>query len=217
MRKVGEILQRKRLEKNFTLEDIEKKTKIRKKFLQAIETGDYSQFSSPTYLRGFIKNYSDFLNLPTDEILAVFRREFDENEQIGVLPKGLSEPLSAPFARLTSGKATFIIVVTLLILFFAYLIKGYISVSGVPELVVDKPEAGAKIFQEKVLVEGKTDPKARLTINDQEVFLDQNGRFSQEVTVSERTTSINVIAENKEGKKAVVERVIEVMILTEEK
>ncbi|MCL5970570.1 MAG: helix-turn-helix domain-containing protein [Patescibacteria group bacterium] len=210
MRKVGEILQKKRLEKNFTLEDIEKKTKIRKKFLQAIETGDYSQFSSTTYLRGFIKNYSDFLNLPTDEILAVFRREFDENEKIGVLPKSLSEPLVPPFARLTAGKATFTIVAVLLILFFAYLIKGYISVSGVPLLTISQPEAGAKVSQEKVLVIGKTDPKARLTINDQEVFPDQNGGFSQEVTVNEKTTSIKVIAENKEGKKAVIERVIEV-------
>lgn len=210
MRKVGEILKKRRIEKNLTLEDVEKKTKIRKKFLQAIENGDYSLFSSSTYLRGFIKNYSDFLNLPTGEILAIFRREFDENEQVGIIPKGLSEPLQVPLTRLTPTKISFIVAVTLLILFFVYLIRGYISVTGVPELMVRTPKAGEKIVSEKVLVEGKTDPNARLTINNQEVLIDQDGSFSKEVTVGKNTTSLTIVAENKEGKKTVVERVIEV-------
>lgn len=210
MQKVGEILKKKRLEKNFTLEDIEKRTKIRKKFLQAIEEGDYSQFSSSTYLRGFIKNYSDFLNLPSDDILAVFRREFDENEQTGIIPRGLAQPLHVPLTRLTPGKISFVVGAVFLVLFFIYLIKGYISLTGVPELTVDKPKAGEKITQEKIRVEGKTDPSVTLTINNQEVFVDTTGKFSQEVTVNNNTTSIAIVAENKEGKKAVVERVIEV-------
>lgn len=210
MRKVGDILKKRRIEKNLTLEDVEKRTKIRKKFLQAIEDGDYALFSSSTYLRGFIKNYSDFLNLPTPEILAIFRREFDENEQIGIIPRGLSEPLHVPLTRLTPTKISFIAAVTLLILFFAYLIRGYISVTGVPELIVEKPKAGEKIVSEKLIVAGKTDPNARLTINNQEVLVDQDGVFSKEVTVSKNTTSLTIVAENKEGKKAVVERVIEV-------
>lgn len=210
MRKVGDILKKRRIEKNLTLEDIERRTKIRKKFLQAIENDDYSLFSSSTYLRGFIKNYSDFLNLPTQEILAIFRREFDENEQVGIIPKGLSEPLQVPLTRLTPTKISFIAAVTLLILFFVYLIKGYISVTGVPELVVMTPKAGEKVIIEKVLVEGKTDPNARITINNQEVLVNQDGNFSKEVTIGKNTTSLTIVAENKEGKKAIIERIIEV-------
>lgn len=210
MRKVSDILKKRRLEKNLTLEDVEKITKIRSKFLQAIEKGDYTYFSSSTYLRGFIKNYSDFLGLPTQEILAVFRREFTENEEIGLMPKSLSEPLTVPLTRLTPPKISFIIVATFLLLFFAYLIKQYISVAGVPDLTVTAPRAGEKIYTNKILVEGKTDPKASLTINNQAVLVQDNGQFVQEVSVSQNTTSLVVIAENKNGKKAVVERVIEV-------
>lgn len=210
MRKVGDILKKRRIERNFTFEDIERRTKIRKKFIQAIESGDYSLFSSSTYLRGFIKNYSDFLNLPTTEILAIFRREFAENEKIGIVPKGLSEPLQVPLTRLTPTKISFITAVILLILFFVYLIRSYISVTGVPELTVKTPEAGARVTSEKIVVEGKTDPNARLTINNQEVLINQDGSFSTEVTINKNTTILTIVAENKKGKRAVVERVIEV-------
>lgn len=212
MRKVGDILKTRRLEKSLTLEDVEKRTKIRKKFLQAIEGGNYSLFSSSTYLRGFIKNYSDFLLLPTQEILAVFRREFDKQDTIGIIPKGLSQPPSTSLVRLTPTRVSIIAGVSALLLFFTYLIRGYISVTGVPDLEITKPEPGAKVGGEKVLVEGRTDPKASLTINNQEVLVSEDGQFSQEVSVNKNTTSLMVVSENKEGKKAVIERVIEVQI-----
>lgn len=210
MRKVGEILKKRRIEKNLDLEEVEKRTKIRKKFLQAIEEGDYSLFSSSTYLRGFIKNYSDFLNLPTEEILAIFRREFDEKELMGILPKGLSEPLNVRWTRITPAKVSIIAGAALFLLFFVYLIKSYFSVVGAPQLVVEKPKAGEKITNEKVLVEGRTDPGARLTINNQEILINQDGSFSTEVIVNKNTTEITVVAENKQGKKTIIEKVIEV-------
>ncbi len=217
MRKVGDILKKRRLEKNLTLDDVEKRTKIRKKFLLAIEIGDYTQFSSSTYLRGFIKNYSDFLLLPTQEILAIFRREFDQQEQIGIIPKGLSKPISTPLTRLTPARISLILTLTLLILFFSYLFRGYLSVAGVPNLEVTSPQAGAQISNGKVIVSGKTDPKSRLTINNQEVLVNEDGSFSQEVSVGKNTTRLTIIAQNKEGKKAVVERVIEVKLPVDSK
>ncbi len=212
MRKVGDILKKKRQEKNLTLDDVEKKTKIRKKFLLAIEEGEYSIFSSSTYLRGFIKNYSEFLNLPSSDILAIFRREFDYREQMGVLPKGLSEPLNTPLTRLTPNKIIFLIVSLTLLLFFSYLLQGYFSITGVPKLIVEKPIAGEKITGSEVTIEGETDPRVKLTINNQEVLVDKNGRFFQKITVTNNTTTIVVVAENDRAKKAVVERIIEVDI-----
>ncbi len=123
MRKVGDILKKRRLEKNLTLEEVEKRTKIRKKFLLAIEKGDYSSFPSSTYVRGFIKNYSDFLNLPTEEILAIFRREFAQEEKTGILPKGLSETNPLTFKWLTPGKVSLLAAFVLLLTFFFYLLR----------------------------------------------------------------------------------------------
>lgn len=212
MRKVGDILKKRRLEKNFTLEDVEKRTKIRTKFLQAIEEGNYSVFSSSTYLRGFIKNYSDFLLLPTSEILAIFRREFDKKDQLRIIPKGLSGKPTNPLIHVTPAGVSVITVITLILIFFTYLIRGYLSVTGVPDLVITQPEPGAVVRVEKIIVSGKTDPQAKLSINNQEVLVGEDGSFSQEVGVSNNTASLNIVAENKEGKKAVIERIIDVQL-----
>lgn len=206
---VGEILKKRRLERNLTLEDIERRTKIRKRFLEAIEKGDHSKFSSSTYLRGFIKNYSDYLNLPTVELLAIFRREFDRRENTQITPKAI--PSQSSLLRLTPTKITILIVSVLLILFFGYLIQGYFALSGAPYLEVVKPKAGEQIMSLSVEVSGKTDPNAILTINNQEIIVDSEGNFSQQVSIGKNTTEINVVAKNKNGKTTVIERVIEVI------
>ncbi len=212
MRKVGEILKSKRLEKNLTLEDVEKKTKIRKKFLQAIEDSQFPFFTSSAYLRGFIKNYSDYLKLPTNDILAIFRREHSENEHIRIIPKGLGEIPSLTLTRLNPGKLTVLVVVTLVITFFGYLIKGYLDVSGTPYLTVTSPKSAQIVTDNKVLVNGKTDPQARLTINNQQVLIGEDGGFSEEVSLGKNTNSLIIVAENKQGKKTIIERVIDLQI-----
>lgn len=206
---VGEILKKRRIERNFTLEDIEKRTKIRKKFLQAIENGDYSLFSSNTYIRGFIKNYSDYLHLPTLEILAIFRREYDKRENTQITPKTI--PSQNSLLKLTPAKVTILTVFLLLALFFGYLIQGYFSLSGAPYLEVIRPKAGEKISSLSVIVEGKTDPNAKVYINNQEIIIDNEGKFTQEVSIGKNTTSVNVVAKNKNGKTTVIERIIEVV------
>ncbi|MBI2029348.1 helix-turn-helix domain-containing protein [Candidatus Gottesmanbacteria bacterium] len=206
---VGEILKKRRIERNLTFEDIEKRTKIRKKFLEAIEKGDYNQFSSSTYLRGFIKNYSDFLDLPTTEILAIFRREYDKRENTQITPQTI--PSQHSLLKLTPLKVTVLTIFLLLALFFGYLIQGYFSLSGAPYLEVSKPKAGEKISGLSVEVSGKTDPNAKVYINNQEIIVDSEGEFNQEISIGKNTPAINIVAENKNGKTTVIERIIEVV------
>ena len=52
MKTVGEMLKVARLGKNYSLADLEKTTKIRLKFLEAIENDDYSKLPSLSYAKG---------------------------------------------------------------------------------------------------------------------------------------------------------------------
>ena len=88
MRTVGQILKEERERKLYTLEEVEKTTKIRKELLEELEAGHYSLLPPPTFVQGFIKNYGKFLGLDTEKLLALFRREFDSDTAYRVLPKG---------------------------------------------------------------------------------------------------------------------------------
>ena len=93
----GEILKAKRLEKGLTYQDVEKKIRIRQKYLKALEEDSLDMLQGKTYVRGFVKNYSEFLGLPTEELLAILRRQYDEKQKKELLPKGLSNPISKNF------------------------------------------------------------------------------------------------------------------------
>lgn len=70
----GKILKYYRIKKNFTLDDVSSATKIPLEQLGKVEADSFDNTDSEVFYKGFIKNYSDFLNLDTEKILAIFRR-----------------------------------------------------------------------------------------------------------------------------------------------
>lgn len=75
MSELGALLKRAREEKSLSLDDIQELTKIRKRYLQAIESGDYSVLPGTFYVRAFVKNYSETVGLEPDEVLRLYQHE----------------------------------------------------------------------------------------------------------------------------------------------
>ena len=60
---------------NFSLDEAERGTKIRRRYLEAIEAGDFDQLPDGPPARGFIKNYARFLALDGNQTIADFEAE----------------------------------------------------------------------------------------------------------------------------------------------
>jgi cytoskeletal protein RodZ len=75
MSELGALLRRAREEKSLSLDDIQEVTKIRKRYLQAIESGDYSVLPGSFYVRAFVKNYSEAVGLEPEEVLRLYQHE----------------------------------------------------------------------------------------------------------------------------------------------
>ncbi|BBB93114.1 MAG TPA: DUF4115 domain-containing protein [Methylomusa anaerophila] len=71
---VGEILRSEREKKGFSIKDVEREISIRALYLNAIEEGNYSIIPGEVYLKGFIRNYANFLGLDVQQIMAVYRQ-----------------------------------------------------------------------------------------------------------------------------------------------
>src|SRR3989344_424814 len=100
MIKVGQKLKEARLKRGLTPADVAKATKIKESFLSSIENGQYENLPSGTYAQGFVRNYIKFLELPMEETLALFRREFNEEKIYKVLPEGFSSHKEFPIKRI---------------------------------------------------------------------------------------------------------------------
>jgi len=78
----------------------ERDTKIRARYLGALERGDYRELPGAVYTKGFLRNYALYLGLDPDEILDQWRRERgDTNEVTPVL--AVPRPMAAPRKGLT--------------------------------------------------------------------------------------------------------------------
>lgn len=70
MVQIGEILKSARLSKGYTLDDLQQMTKIQKRYLIAIEEGNFEIMPGNFYVRAFIKQYADIVGLDGDRLLG---------------------------------------------------------------------------------------------------------------------------------------------------
>lgn len=210
MKTVGEILKKARTEKGLELDDIEKQLRIRKKFLEALEENEWNRLPSTPYIKGFLRNYSLFLGLKPEEMVAIFRRQFGEQQRAGLIPEGLTHPLNEPLFKLTPQAAVLGIISLFLIFFFGYLIFQYKSYISPPELAVNQPKEGEILTSSRIQVEGKTDNDAVVSVNNQKIALGKNGEFLITISLLPGVNVITIESTSKYGKKKTLTRTVEI-------
>jgi cytoskeleton protein RodZ len=72
---VGSKLQEARTRRKLSLQQVEAATKIRGRYLQAIEHDEWDQLPGDTYARAFIRTYGRFLGLDGDRLAEEQRRD----------------------------------------------------------------------------------------------------------------------------------------------
>src|SRR5205085_1717544 len=73
----------------------ERDTKIRVRYLSALEQGDYRDLPGAVYTKGFLRNYAIYLGLDPEDVLRQWRRERGEAtapEPAIIPPRPLEEP-----------------------------------------------------------------------------------------------------------------------------
>ncbi|HOF00293.1 MAG TPA: helix-turn-helix transcriptional regulator [Spirochaetota bacterium] len=74
MEALGEFLKEARIKANLSIMNIAEETHIMKKFIEAIEKEEFSAFPGDAYLKGFLRTYSEYLGLDSEEIIRKYER-----------------------------------------------------------------------------------------------------------------------------------------------
>lgn len=78
--KIGEALRNARIEKGYSLKYLEEATKIRTKYLEALENEDFDILPGSVYAKAFLRTYAKYLELDTEEIMAEYNRLNSNND-----------------------------------------------------------------------------------------------------------------------------------------
>lgn len=209
MIRIGDTLKEERERQGYSVEDVALATKIRSTFLRALEEGRYKSLPSSTYAHGFVKNYIDFLGLPQKKFLAIFRREFDEQEHRKVLPDNISTQKEISVNRLRIRQAT-ILGVAVAIGLFVYVFLQYRQAFFNPSISISTPQEHMILSSQTILVKGTTDPNTTVTVNNIPVLVDPDGHFQKLLAVFAGDTTITIVSTNTFGKQSTVLRHITV-------
>lgn len=209
MIRIGDRLKEEREQQGYSLEDVAKSTKIRVQFLKAIEEGNYSSLPSVTYVQGFVKNYIDFLGLPQKQLLALFRREFDEQEYTHIVPENISAKKEISLNRRRIRQAV-VLGAAILVGLLLYIFIQYRQALFSPSLNIITPKEHATISAQTITVSGDTEANTSVTVNGIPVIVDQGGNFTKEVTVFSGPSTIVVKSINSFGKTSEIDRHITV-------
>ena len=191
--------------KSISLEEVEKATKIRKKFLEAIESDDYTVIPSIAYAKGFIKNYSEYLGMDSEVALAFFRRQTQDAPKQTLLPKKTTVEKDSWF-RLTPGRFLMLLLVGCVVVFFSYFFFQYRNLYRAPYLTVDKPKQETIVEVRNVDVLGKTDSDATVTVNGVSVMVRSDGQFFDQIALEPGVNTLVITATSRFGKETTIVR-----------
>jgi cytoskeleton protein RodZ len=94
---LGQLLREAREQKGVSFEEVEEATRIRQKFLQALEEEDYGALPAETYVRGFLRTYATYLELDPEELMATYEGRKDEGK-VALPQPGFFQPMDISMA-----------------------------------------------------------------------------------------------------------------------
>jgi len=75
MGELGQLLRQAREQKGISLEEVEQATRIRQRYLAALEEGDYDQLPTPGHIQGFLRNYAVHIGLDWKQVQELYAQE----------------------------------------------------------------------------------------------------------------------------------------------
>ncbi len=157
MSELGQVLQRAREEKGISLDDIQKATKIQRRYLEAIERGHFHVLPGHFYARAFIKSYAEAVGLDPTHILSQYQEDLPAQPPLEQLERLRRRRVDVAKEPLQAGRW---VAKTLLVL-FVVLVVGMIYTALVNRNNVDTaPIPGSTVNQPEVRQPDANPPSA---------------------------------------------------------
>jgi cytoskeletal protein RodZ len=201
---LGERLNKVRSEKRIPLNEASKSTKIQQKYLEYLETGRYDKLPADVYVKGFLRSYGQYLGLDEKLLIRLYEREKEihKNVQKEEPQKKAFSPIKFSNLVITPKFMVAILIVFFIGLGFFYLYRELSTFISSPRLIIMEPIDNFVTEEKTVKVEGETEKDSKLYLNNQQIIVDENGKFSENLILQPGLNTINIRSVNRFDKSS---------------
>lgn len=80
MAEIGETLRERRMAMKIDVHEVEEETKIRAKYLRALENEEYNLLPGNAYVKSFLRTYADYLGLDSRALVDAYRAQGERGD-----------------------------------------------------------------------------------------------------------------------------------------
>lgn len=202
----GECLKRKREELDIPIKNIAEKLKIKTSHLENLEKSNYKELPPDVFVRGFIKNYAQLVGLDPEKMISIYSREKNIANKIeGKSKKNehyLNRPPTQNSAIITPKIITAFFSLLVLLTVGYYLWHQISSFNSTPYLFVSSPYEDQTTIDSHITIEGETEREIVIKINGQDVFVNPDGYFRENIILQPGKNILIIEATNKFNRTA---------------
>ncbi|MBI2355950.1 MAG: DUF4115 domain-containing protein [Candidatus Doudnabacteria bacterium] len=204
---LAEHLNLSRQKLNLDIKTVSMLTQIKPSYIESLESGDWLQLPAEVYIKGFLKQLAELYRVREADLIDQFEKEhsFAQKSQT---PDYSHASSSSGLKKIHINPKTLVIIVAaVLVLGVGTYISGQIrSVLAPPALEVTEPGSDINVSGTSIVITGRTEVGADVTINNQTVLVDKNGFFAENLVLSPGLNVIEVKTINKFGKESSIVR-----------
>jgi cytoskeletal protein RodZ len=200
--RLGERLLEAREHKGVDLYRAERDTKIRVKYLAALERSDFKELPGAVYTKGFLRNYAMYLGLDPDEVLEQWKQEAGAAarppEAIAIAPRALETPRTGP--TFTPGVVVAALLTLGVVAFAGYIALQLFRYTQPPQLTITSPATVVSETEANhILIAGRSSAGVTVTIQAaaNQVFrltADSTGAWSKDVPLNKGQNNLTITA-----------------------
>ncbi len=203
---LGERLQKIREETGLSIDDVAKETQIQKKYIQGLEQGNYSSLPGPVYVESFLKKYAEYLGVSTDFVLSLYHQHEKKTLKKDYATKFTPTPKELPKALITPVLIRKILIGIVVLCLLSYVGYEISKIFSPPELIINNPQDYTTVNYNIISISGSTETSATLKINGKEIFINEDGSFSEDLTLKEGVNNITISAAKEKSDEAIIIR-----------
>jgi len=190
----------------------ERETKIRARYLAALEAGDYADLPGSVYTKGFLRNYALYLGLDPEDVTRQWKRERGDLSLPAEPVLNVPRPLEAPRQGLAISPVLVVagLLVVLIAAFGVYIGLQLLRYAKPPTVAVTDPAQAVVSVADgttSYTLRGTSIPGATITITDPgldqpySVSADGSGRWTADVQLRRGRNEFDVSAVDPETGK----------------